>query len=143
MKLTRFCLFDVDVDVSDKLIGPTHCLGSGHCHSFPKLLCYRVFCLDFGLVFGIFQLIEKSGGLLDGGVGGEVNSTGLQQLHCTDECITVRCRAGVRKICGFVVRPRRLRRVGGPPIRASLLALVTDVLWSKQLAGSCERSKEV
>ena len=78
---------------------------------------------------------------MDGGVG-EVNSMGLQQLHCTDECITVRCMAGVRKICGFVVRPRRLRRVGGPPIRASLLALVTDVLWSKQPASSCERSKE-
>ena len=36
----------------------------------------------------------------------------------------------MRKICGFVVRPGRLRRRGGSPIRASLLALVTDVLWS-------------
>ena len=73
----------------------------------------------FASGFGIFWLIEKSGGLLDG-FGGEVNSTGLQHLHCTSVHHCAPCRAGVRKICGFVVRPGRLRRRGGSPIRASL-----------------------
>ena len=54
------------------------------------------------------------------GFGGEVNSTGLQHLHCTSVHHCAPCRAGVRKICGFVVRPGRLRRRGGSPIRASL-----------------------
>ena len=59
-----------------------------------------------------------------------MNSMGLQHLHCTSVHHCAPYRAGVRKICGFVVRPGRLRRRDGSPIRASLLALVTDVLWS-------------
>ena len=76
MKLTRFCLFDVDADVSDKLIGP-HIVSDPDIDTLsPKSSTFSGISPPGGRFLGIFWLIEKSERLFD---TGEVNSMGQEE----------------------------------------------------------------